>query len=40
MKKLGYDCTPSDVANPQAPDVSGLSVPVTPRTMGTMEATT
>jgi len=39
MKKLGYDCTPSDVANPQAPDVSGLSVPVTPRTMGTMEST-
>lgn len=40
LKKLGYDCTPSDVANPQSADVSGLSVPVTPRTMGTMEATT
>jgi len=34
MKKLGYDCTPSDMANPQSVDLAGLSVPQTPRTIG------
>lgn len=35
MGKMGYDCMPSDMVNPQSHDVSGLSVPATPRTMGT-----
>ena len=35
MKKLGYDCAPSHIANPQSADMAGLSLPVTPRTMGT-----
>jgi len=39
MKKLGYDCSPSDTVNSQSTEMAGLSMPVTPRTLGTAEAT-